>query len=272
MESMSRGISHAVRGFPASSLILGVIVLCGGCGTGEKKDAAKKDTGGEPNTASQEDDQKALARRKEVADLVEQIAAQRAPSPEQAQRIQKLSDMNSAEVRAVLADLVKGGAENEDARVQALSTLGQLAEPLEGDEKDRMRATIRKAIRDESPLVREKALQVLGHYRDPYAKEVAKEWIASGHNLEKRQAIIAMCQMDMKEHIPEVRALLKSESPVIRGCAIRALGYWRDEQSRAAIEEAANSKDKVVADMAKVALAQLGGASTGEGQPKKPDF
>jgi len=66
---------------------------------------------------------------------------------------------------------------------------------------------------------------------------------------------------NMREHIPTIRPYARSTNDIIRIAAIVALSEWGDEESRPAMEEAANSTVVRVQRCGQAAMKRLDNAT-----------
>lgn len=119
---------------------------------------------------------------------------------------------------------------------------------------------LKEYLVDRDVEVRREALLSLARLQDPVAAPTAVAWLNEpGAEADRARDLAIRCVHDLgiREQIPAIRKYLRSDSEVIRIAAIVALSDWNDLESKAAFEEAAQSKVERLQRAGKAALARL---------------
>ena len=129
------------------------------------------------------------------------------------------------------------------------------------EERQKIIGVLRRSISDRHRSVRREALLALVRENDPLGKTTAVAWLTDPASADVRDlAIRCVKELELKEHIPEIRKHLHSPDEPARIAAIVALSQWKDQASRPAIEKSAASGSHRLRRAAKAALERMGGA------------
>ncbi|MBE7465512.1 MAG: HEAT repeat domain-containing protein [Planctomycetes bacterium] len=144
----------------------------------------------------------------------------------------------------------------------AVQHLWQQWDGADDDARGDIESRLRALIEDRHAEVRREALLALVRMKDPLGRETAVRWLATnGPELDGVRDLAIRCVYDLnlREHLPLIRNHVRNPNETIRIAAIVALSYWKDEESRSAFEEAAESSVVRLQRAGKAAMNRLDG-------------
>ncbi len=159
-------------------------------------------------------------------------------------------------------------AEKPRFRSFAVQHLWQQWDGADDDARGDIESRLRALIEDRHVEVRREALLALVRMKDPRGRETAVRWLAtSGPEFDGVRDLAIRCVYDLnlREHLPLIRNHVRNPNETIRIAAIVALSYWKDEESRSAFEDAAESSVVRLQRAGKAALIRLAGK---QGEPE----
>ena len=125
-------------------------------------------------------------------------------------------------------------------------------------ERGRIIAVLHGALEDKEVRVRREALLALVREKDARGCAAAVAWLTSPEAEDVRDlAIRCVKELELKEHIPEIRKHLEAKNESTRIAAIVALSQWGDEASRPAFELAAKSRVLRISRAGEAALKRM---------------
>jgi len=160
----------------------------------------------------------------------------------------------------VLIEILGNPAEGSRFRSFCIQHLWKQLEKAGPDEREQIVTVLHQSLADRHVEVRREALLSLVRMRDPKGQETALAWLVSSEasaDAVRDLAIRCVQELDLREHIPEVRKHVRSSNEVLRIAAIVALSQWADEEGRPAFEEAAKSSSVRLQRAGKAALERL---------------
>lgn len=142
----------------------------------------------------------------------------------------------------LLLSVLGSPAETERFRSFCVQHLWRRCDDGPPEERERILPVLETLLTDKEPAVRREALLATVRQKTPVGEKTAISWLQDPnaqnvHDL----AIRCMRELNLRETIPAIRPFLASTNESARIAAIVTLSEWKDEPSRKAIEEAAQS-------------------------------
>lgn len=161
----------------------------------------------------------------------------------------------------VLLSILDQAGEKERFRSFIVQHLGHELEVVsDSASKDRISSRLRIALDDAHSSVRRQALMTLADMKDPLAEKLVVSGIEDPAWVGMRDLIIRLqLERGHKESISVIRSLVNDADEATSIAAIHALGVWRDEPSRSALEAAAHADQERTRRAAVAALRSLDG-------------
>ena len=125
-------------------------------------------------------------------------------------------------------------------------------------------APLKRALKDERPLVRLCAIRALGGTDHPQARETLAQMTTGPDKLMARRAVVALAQAPVQASLPLWTKLLSDSDPGVRAGAARALGRIGKGESVRPLLALLDERNITVFTSAARALGELGGTVAAE--------
>ena len=141
-----------------------------------------------------------------------------------------------------LFSVLENPAEAERFRSFCVQHLWRRCDEGPPDERERILPLLETLLTDKDTAVRREALLAMVREKMPIGEQTAITWLQdpNAQNLHDL-AIRCMRELNLRETIPAIRPFLESTNESARIAAIVTLSEWKDEPSRKAIKETAQS-------------------------------
>ncbi|MDE3087781.1 MAG: HEAT repeat domain-containing protein [Chloroflexota bacterium] len=153
-------------------------------------------------------------------------------------------------IHAALLATVRSGAEDLIARCRAVEALGYSS-------RDAVRDVIADAYADGEAEMRASAVVAMGHSADGYWRKAVGAELDSLDPRMRFEAVRAAAELEFRGAVPRLIEMLDDTDREVQMATITALGQIGGSAAKAALEEAVESEDEVLRDLADEALQEL---------------
>jgi hypothetical protein len=147
-----------------------------------------------------------------------------------------------AALPATLVTVLNNPAESERFRSWAVQHLYSIHAQTSTDSQTLISTTLHELLHDRHVAVRREALLSLSRLSDPTAVEHAAAWLGD-EQVSAADLALLFCENDARQHINAVRNMAYADDQPTRIAALVTLSEWGDEDSRVAMQAAADLPD-----------------------------
>lgn len=184
---------------------------------------------------------------------------------EAANLLRRSQDRN---LNQLLSTILDRQNETERFRSFVVQHLGLSLAERNVSDSDFIRELLRTALRDRHRAVRREALQALIRVDDSVGVQIATHGLADPNWFSEKDLLIRLIfDLDLKDQIPTIRALIRDPDESVQIAALYVLGQWRDVTSAKAIEDSTHSSTVRVQKAAELAFQRLHESEPPENKP-----
>ena len=184
---------------------------------------------------------------------------------EAANLLRRSQDRN---LNQLLSTILDRQDETERFRSFAVQHLGLSLAEKNANDSDFTRELLRTALRDRHHAVRREALQALVRVDDSVGVKIATNALSDPDWFFAKDLLIRLIfDLDLKDQIPTIRALIRDPDESVQIAALYVLGQWRDVTSAKAIEDSTHSSTVRVQKAAELAFQRLHESEPPENKP-----